>query len=65
MVRYKNVISADLQNVVQGDGLQKCIMSRLLYDRFPLNFHKNDATGAGNKSLASADLEIAELVHIS
>ena len=46
----KNVILADLENVAQGHRLTKIIISRLLYDRFQPNFHKNDAIWLATKA---------------
>ena len=65
MAGNKTVISADLENVGQGERLPKIIISWFLYDRFQPTFHQNDAIRAGNKSVTSAGRKNVGQVHIS
>ena len=53
----KNVKSSDIENVNQGQILQKSLYHSKFYDRFLPYFHRNDGTVASNKNVISADLE--------
>ena len=65
VVGNRNVISWPWKCMSMSPFTKIIILSRLLFDRFQPNFHKNYAIGDGNKSITSSDLENVGQGHIS